>query len=276
MHLYKKVAWVVFIMHYACSMEQKPDSILDCVTHAQTIIQACNYAIPLINTQSTARKITTELFLTKCQEKFHRSMYEIGLSMATHESLQIAEELAKQAEQVWHSKPHNKHFAEYLFDREEANSHKLPSFLYYAYNCAPFSHLVHVPISSGKKVCFQHTVLTKPSRLTAWMESGILQNKEYIGILFNHLILNSLHNDIKDFEFFIAQLDCNAIVNVEVRKGFFKKMTPLDYAMHLVSELPNQYTSEATGNSLNQPRMQMIRILIKHGAKSVIELQGNP
>lgn len=90
MNILQKISLaLIVIVTRAYTMEQD-NSILACVTHAATVEHACEQATDFLAKQKTERKLTTERFLLACQQKFHRSMYEIGFSLATPESLEIA------------------------------------------------------------------------------------------------------------------------------------------------------------------------------------------
>lgn len=246
-------------------MEPQPDSILACVTQAKTFAQACDYATSLINKQSTARKITTERFLLECQKKFHRSMYEVGFYMAIPESFEIASDLAKEATQIWKTKPKNKDFAEHLFAQNCIHSNKVPSFLYYTFMHSPNASIAHIPLDSNR-TSFTYNVLTTPENLSYWVESGLLINKQYVSQLYEQIICICLEKYLVLFRtcLNIKELDYNMPIYIN------NSGTLLEYAMKTYTSLR---ASDKGSEEKNQIRLEMIRLLVNVGAKSAFELQ---
>ncbi|CAN5159549.1 hypothetical protein BH09DEP1_BH09DEP1_4280 [soil metagenome] len=261
---------------YVHSMEQD-NSILTCVTQAPTVEQACESATELLKKQSTARKITTQRFLLACQQKFHRSMFEVGFSMATSESLEIADELTQDAKKVWATKPENRSFAEYLFDQKNSDSDKIPSLLYYIY--AKSDHAQKAQYYT-EEAFISGTINRDSRRMALWIDSGILQNKRYLGDLFQGVIQRTSIALLS--QLLSTGFDPNVTIKISMnvyplgqrkKNNTYLPTTVLDYATEYkvaYEQIGAQYGAQYkdTVHSLTQ----MIRLLIKADAKFAVEL----
>ncbi|CAN5159506.1 hypothetical protein BH09DEP1_BH09DEP1_4270 [soil metagenome] len=171
----KKVLLVIVIFSCAVRSMEQPDSILTCISNANNVEKACEHATELLKKQPTARKITTERFLLACQQKFHHSMFEVGFSMATSESLEIAGELGKEAENLWHETPKNNAFVYYLYERKDIAT-KIPSYLYYIFCRSAYA-------KEAKGMYPDQNFITgylirKEHHLPYWIDSGLLHDTD--------------------------------------------------------------------------------------------------
>lgn len=260
-------------------MEQ-PNSIVACVSQSSTVEQACDQATEFLVKQTAASRITTERFLLACQQKFHRSMYEVGFSLGTTESLKFSEELSEEAKQLWKTKPENKSFAGYLFGQMMISGDRIPSFLYYIYTKSCYSKDAHSHYS--KKNVISGTVCGyNPDyirKLAFWVDSGILQNKEYLRDLFEEVITYPTESSTPLLRQLLdAKYDPNITIPIPddtfLRSSITSKnplaTTLLDYAIEHKVE---HHLLGAECKSKIDTLMQIIRILIKAGAKSASEL----
>lgn len=254
------------------SMEQ-PDLILACVAQASSVEQACEQATEFLKKQPNTRKITTERFLLACQQKFHRSMYEVGFTMATPESLEISNELRQEARNLWLSRPKEKYFTRYLFEQKD-KVHTIPSILYYIFERSEYAQEAKDPFFDENFIS-GHMISGHDHHLPYWIDSGLLHNNTRL----NDFLIDCLDGQGKEVKLIRLAQIINAGFNLnarleepEIRGVAVKKYlhwTILDYAIERKTYF-NSLATEYKPN--NQHLMQMIRMLIKAGAKSASEL----
>lgn len=266
------------------NMEQ-PNPILAYIAQAQTLEQtyeleqAYEQTTDFLNKQTAERKLTTERFLLACQNKFHRSMYEIGSSMASSESLNIASELAKEATQLWNNKPKNTSYAGYLFVQKDLATHKTPSFLYYIYIKSIYAE--EALDYYREKYFITGTLDYNIEWMALWIDSGVLQNRTHLGNVFEYIID---HSSLKGIPLLRQLINAGYDINVTINstRAHSKNlliqnptvehfpMTLLDFALewYKANELLNGIYAKRSLNVL----MEMIRILMRAGAKSAYEL----
>jgi hypothetical protein len=286
-----KILKIIFLLLFVTTISycmEEPNSIAACVDRAKTIEQVYEDAPEFLKKiQPDIRKITTERFLLDCQQKFNRSMYEIGLTLATSESLEISENLREEAEYLWNEKTKQRNYAEYLFGnfRQDIDQHRIPSFLYYIYLRS--GHAQEAPHPYYKEAMVAATLdygtpqISSHARLELWIKSGILQNKTHLSHLFQNIIQYS--RSTASLSALRLLIDAGYDTNVTISGHHFSEgiimrtapkeylpMTILDFSMEL------HRTWEALSGYERKEMIilltQIIRMLIRAGAKSTYEL----
>lgn len=269
MNCISKIALILLIAAPAYTMEH-PNPILACVAQSSTWEQACEHATELLKAQSGDHKIVTAQFLLASQRKFHHSMYAIGFSMATPESLEIVKELREEAETLWLIRPSNKFFSVYLCAQEHLKD-KIPSMLYYIFERSAHAKEARHPYS---KECFINALANPhPEQLPYWIDSGLLHNSTQLAHFFStQLTFCENEKSITSVRQVIDAglgLDVKITIPKDTDPHICNTYSILDYAME------RKVYFESYGDKYNQRiwiAMQIIRLLIKAGAKSNSEL----
>lgn len=188
--------------------------------------------------------------------------------------------MRQEAENLWNIKPKNNFsYAEYLFEQQVLSQNKIPSFLYYMYVKSIHAQKALNPYTS--KAFIYGSNERTIQRMAFWIDSGILLNRTHLSSVFESIIAaSSYENNVSLFRQLIsAGYDTNITINGHgCTQGIIKRkstvqylpMTLLDFAMELYKG--NEALSGTQAKEKLIYIMEIIRILIKAGAKSAYEL----
>lgn len=266
----KKLLLVLITFSCAVRGMEQLDPILACICRASNVEQACENATDLLKKQTDRRKIITERFLLTCQQKFHRSMYEVGFNLSSSESLEIAANLAKEAKDLWLSRPNGGSFIGHLRNKKDL-ADKIPSYLYYIFGQSEYAEKAKNPFPEPNFIAGY--LCGRQDDLCYWIDSGLFHTNRLRHFLEMKLNWCDDENITISFQQIInAGFD---IINLRIEKLTAEPKSPDQFYLLLDYVIDRKIYLDSLGTNYKKNSwiaMQIVRMLIKAGAKSKCEL----
>lgn len=219
--------------------------------------------------------------LLDLQKRFHISMLELARMLASSISREIAQELTQEAEKSWQQylslNAYDLPYAEFIF-RTSVDRENVPSLLYYVYSNPAYFDRAREPMLNGSLISQTLSLHTADKTISYWIESGLLNQEQHIQMIWRDVLHWSKLNTqtIAITQMLIDAGYANTILDPTIMKFTQPnvnriKPSVLDYVINTINRAMNEIGR--VGSQKIALLNQILRMLIKAGAKSNYELQ---